>query len=357
MAEPHRPTGPLVGVRVVELPGLAPVPFAAMLLADLGATVTRVERPASAPAGLSLPASGPVYRHRAASVALDLKDPADVARFLDLADAADVVLEGYRPGVAERLGIGPDDCLARNPALVYCRLTGWGQTGPLAQQVGHDLTYLAVAGVLGSLGPTDRPPTVPVNYLADFAGGSMLAVIGVLAALVERATSGAGQVIDAAMIDGASLLTAFVRGMRAAGAWPGGRGTNLLDGGAPFYATYRTADGAHLAVGALEPPYYAALLTGLGLDPADLPAQYDPAGWPELRRRFAETIAGRTAAEWDAVFAGTDACVEVVLDPFRAHEHPHAVARGAFVPGEDGVPQPAPSPRFSRTPLGGPARG
>jgi alpha-methylacyl-CoA racemase len=350
--------GPLSALRVVELPGLAPVPFAAMLLADLGADVVRIRRPPDRPGdqpatsgggrgALNVP-DGPMHRSRPA-VVLDLKQPGDVAALLALAERADVLLEGFRPGVTERLGIGPDECLARNPRLVYVRLTGWGQQGPLSTAVGHDVTYLALSGVLGTLGPAQAPPTVPVNYLADFAGGAMTAVIGVLAALLERAGSGRGQVVDAAMVDGAALLTVGVLGLRAAGMWQGPRGHNLLDGGAPFYTTYQTADGGHLAVGALEPDYYAAFLAGLGLAADDLPDQQDPFGWPTLRRRFAEVIITRTRTEWEQVFAGTSACVAPVLTPWEAAEHPHAQARGAYL-DLDGVRQPAPAPRFDRTP-------
>ncbi len=335
---------------MLELPGLAPVPFAAMMLADLGAEVTRVDRPPHAAAGMQAPLTGPVHRGRR-GVVLDLKQRADVEALLALAGEADVLVEGFRPGVAERLGFGPEVCLERNPRLVYGRLTGWGQTGPLAEEVGHDITYLALSGVLATIGPAGGPPTVPVNYLADFAGGSMLLVTGVLAALLERERSGRGQVVDAAMIDGAALLTSFVRGLRSAGLWPGGRGQNLLDGGAPFYTTYATADGGYLAVGAIEPAYYAALLDGLGLAQEDLPAQYDTASWPQLHQRFAEVIAGRSREEWTRVFEGTEACVAPVLEPWEAHLHPHAVARQAYLDLDD-VIQPAPAPRFSRTPPG-----
>ncbi|MFZ0160618.1 MAG: CaiB/BaiF CoA-transferase family protein [Kineosporiaceae bacterium] len=351
--DPGERTGPLAGLRVVELPGLAPVPFAAMMLADLGADVVRVDRPPHAPAGMETPLSGPVHRSRR-RVVLDLKQVADVEALLELADAADVLVEGFRPGVAERLGFGPEVALARNPRLVYGRLTGWGQTGPLAGEVGHDITYLALSGVLATMGPVGGPPAVPVNYLADFAGGSMLLVTGVLAAVVERERSGLGQVVDAAMVDGAALLSSFVRGLRSVGMWPGAPGENLLDGGAPFYTTYRTADGGHLAVGAIEPPYYAALLDGLGLAGEDLPAQYDVGAWPRLHQRFAEVIATRSRDEWAQVFDGTAACVAPVLDLWEAHRHPHAVARQAYLE-LDGLIQPAPAPRFDRTPLDTPA--
>ncbi|HEY7271735.1 MAG TPA: CaiB/BaiF CoA-transferase family protein [Actinoplanes sp.] len=339
--------GPLAGVRVVELAGLAPGPFGCMVLADLGADVVRVDRPASP----SL--DGPIQRGRRVTV-LDLKSPDGVAGLLRLVDHADVLVEGYRPGVAERLGFGPPVCLGRNPRLVYARMTGWGQDGPLAHRAGHDIDYLAVSGALEPLGRAGDRPHAPINLLGDFGGGGMLLAVGVLAALLERERSGAGQVVDAAMVDGSALLTAFLHGMLAAGAWTEPRGQNLLDGGAPFYDTYRTADGGFLAVGALEPRFYAALLTGLGLDRAvDLPDQYDRAGWPVLRRRFAERFAQRTRAEWTAVFAGVDACVAPVLGPAEAHRHPHNAARDTFVE-VGGIRQPAPAPRFSRTPAATP---
>ena len=339
---------------MVELPGLAPTPFACMMLADLGADVVRIDRPAGTPGtGLAPPLSGPLQRGRR-SVVLNLKDAGGVQARLGLAAAADVLLEGFRPGVAERLGFGPSACHELNPGLVYGRLTGWGQDGPLAAAAGHDIDYLAVAGALEPIGPADRPPTVPLNYLADFGGGGMLLVVGVLAALHERERSGLGQVVDAAMVDGSALLTAFLHGMHAAGQWPGPRGTNLLDGGAPFYATYATADGRFVAVGALEPQFYAELLAGLGLADVELPAQLDPSGWPVLRERFATVFAGRTRDQWSEVFEGTDACVAPVLSPWEAHLHPHNVVRQVFVEVE-GVQQPAPAPRFSRTPAGPPA--
>jgi crotonobetainyl-CoA:carnitine CoA-transferase CaiB-like acyl-CoA transferase len=333
--------GPLAGVRVVELAGQAPGPFGCMVLADLGADVVRVDRPGPSP-------EGPLQRGRRVTV-LDLKSPDGVAGLLRLVDRADVLVEGYRPGVAERLGFGPPVCLDRNPRLVYTRMTGWGQDGPLAARAGHDIDYLAVSGALEPLGRANDRPHAPINLLGDFGGGGMLLAVGVLAALLERERSGAGQVIDAAMVDGSALLTTFLHGMLAAGAWSEPRGENLLDGGAPFYDTYRTADGGFVAVGALEPRFYAALLAGLGLAGLDLTDQYDRAGWPELRRRFADRFARRTRAEWTAVFADTDACVSPVLAPAETHWHPHNAARGTFVE-VGGVRQPAPAPRFSRTP-------
>ncbi|WP_434739673.1 CaiB/BaiF CoA transferase family protein [Micromonospora sp. SH-82] len=342
--------GPLTGVRVVELTGLAPAPFGCMILADLGADVVRVDRPGPPAAGrLAAPTSGPLHRGRRVT-ALDLKSPDGVADLLRLVERADVLVEAYRPGVAERLGFGPDVCRSRNPRLVYARMTGWGQDGPLARRAGHDIDYIAVAGALAPLGRAGQPPHAPLNLLGDFAGGGMLLATGVLAALLERERSGIGQVVDAAMVDGAALLTAFLHGLVGSGLWSAPRGHNLLDGGAPFYDTYRTADDRFVAVGALEPAFYAALLTGLGLaDDPDLPAQYDPSGWPDLRRLFTERFARRTRDEWTAVFADLDACVAPVLDPTEAHRHPHTAARGTFVEVGDDV-QPAPAPRFDRTP-------
>jgi alpha-methylacyl-CoA racemase len=345
-------SGPLAGTRVVELVGLGPGPFCGMVLADLGADVLRVDRVEAARAvDPQRPATNPMYRSKRA-VALDLKSPDGVEAFLGLVERADAAFEVFRPGVAERLGVGPDDCLARNRRLIYGRLTGWGQSGPLADAAGHDLDYLAVAGALEPLGRAGQPPTAPINLLADFAGGGMLLALGIAAALYERERSGQGQVIDAAMIDGAALMLTPFYGARASGAW-GPRGTNLLDSGAPFYDVYETADGAWLALGAIEPQFYAALLTGLGLADADLPPQMDPEGWPTLRARFSAVIATHTRDEWVERFAGLDACVAPVLTPVEAPEHPHHRARAGFRTVA-GVPQPAPAPRFSRSTLDDP---
>ncbi len=334
----------LRGIRVVELAGLAPGPFGCMLLADLGADVVQVDRPGG---GLA-PPPGPLQRGRR-TVTLDLKTEAGVAALLRLAERADVLVEGFRPGVAERLGFGPAVLEKINPRLVYARMTGWGQDGPLAARAGHDIDYIATAGALEPLGRPGAPPQAPMNLLGDFAGGGMLLAVGVLAALLERSRSGRGQVVDAAMVDGAALLTSFLHGMLGAGMWPHPRGENLLDGGAPFYDTYRTADDRFMAVGALEPDFYRALLDGLGLTGADLPGQHDRDGWPVLRQQFAARFATRTRDEWTAVFAGTDACVAPVLAPAEAPDHPHNRARQAFVE-VDGHAQPAPAPRFGRTP-------
>jgi alpha-methylacyl-CoA racemase len=346
--------GPLVGVRVIELAGIGPVPHAAMLLADLGADVIRVERPAGR--GLQLTDSerpDQMLRGRR-SVAADLKDPAGLRLVTRLLDRADVLVEGLRPGVAERLGIGPDACTGRNPRLVYARMTGWGQDGPWAGRVGHDINYVSVTGTLHAIGRAQDRPVVPLNLVGDYGGGSMFLVMGVLAALLERQTSGRGQVVDAAMVDGTGVLSQMIWALRAMGAWSDQHGVNLLDGGCPFYDTYTCADGRYVAVGALEPQFYAALLHGLELDPAQLPAQADRSGWPELRRLFTESFALRTRDQWAELFDGTDACVTPVLTFGEAPAHPHLAARAAHVI-LDGVPQPAPAPRFSRTPAGVPA--
>ncbi len=341
---PGTSRGPLQGVRVVELAGIGPGPHAAMVLADLGADVVRVERPG--PIGGAGDRDVTLRGRR--WVRADLKDGGDRRRVLALVERADVLIEGFRPGVAERLGVGPDECLARNPALVYGRMTGWGQDGPMALHAGHDLNYLSVTGALAAMGRPGEPPAPPLNLVADYGGGSMLLLVGVLAALVERQRSGLGQVVDAAMVDGVSLLAQLVWSMRSMGAWSGPRGGNLLDGGAPFYDCYACADGRFVAVAALEPPFYAALLRGLGLDGVDLPAQYDPSGWSRLRDVFSETLATRTRDEWADVFDGTDACVTPVLTWDEAAANGHLVHRGTLVE-VGGVVQAAPAPRFSRT--------
>jgi alpha-methylacyl-CoA racemase len=339
--------GPLAGLRVVELGGIGPVPHAGMLLADLGARVLRVERPSGGP-DLG-PAERDALLRGRHFLRADLKSAAGIAALLAEIDSADVLLDGFRPGVAERLGVGPDVCLARRPELIYCRLTGWGQTGPWANRVGHDINYLGLTGTLDALGVAGGPPQPPTNLVADFGGGSMLAVVGILAALYERSTSGQGQVIDAAMVDGVELLSQMMWSMRGNGWWRPDRGTNLLDGGAPCYDVYPCADGRYVAVGALEPPFYAALLAGLGLADADLPAQLDRTGWPVLRRAFADAFAAADRTHWLTVFDGTDACVTPVLTAAEAAQHPHLVARGTLVE-VDGMVQAAPAPRFSRTP-------
>ncbi|WP_371516394.1 CaiB/BaiF CoA transferase family protein [Kitasatospora sp. NBC_01300] len=341
--------GPLAGVRVVELAGIGPGPFAAMLLADLGADVVRVDRPDPSPLGID-PAYDVTNRNKR-SVLVDLKSPAGPGLVLDLVERADLLIEGYRPGVAERLGVGPQHCLARNPALVYGRMTGWGQQGPRAASAGHDLGYAAVAGVLGLVagpGGPEEAPGIPANLLGDYAGGSLYLVVGLLAGLHHARSTGAGQVVDAAIVDGAAHLSSMLWGLLAAGHWQDRRGANLLDGGAPFYAVYRAADGGHLAVGALEPQFYAEFARLLDLGP-QAPGQYDLARWPELRALIADRFATRTRAEWEAVFAGSDACVEPVLTMHQAAREEHLLERGTYVEA-GGVTQPAPAPRFSATP-------
>ncbi|MEU8540572.1 CaiB/BaiF CoA-transferase family protein [Streptomyces sp. NPDC048717] len=340
-------TGPLDGVRVVELAGIGPGPFAAMLLADLGADVVRVDRPGGAGIGID-PAYDLTNRNKR-SVLVDLKAADGPATVLDLVARADVLIEGYRPGVAERLGVGPDACLARNPRLVYGRMTGWGQDGPLAPSAGHDIGYLAVTGTLGMIGPDpEGPPTVPANLVGDYAGGSLYLVIGILAALRHAREHGEGQVVDAAIVDGSAHLATMIHGMLAAGGWQDRRGVNLLDGGCPFYGTYETSDGGYMAVGALEQRFYDEFTRLLGLGET-AGARADLARWPELRAAVADRFRTRTRAEWTAVFEGTDACVSPVLSLREAPAHPHLAARGTFVE-HAGLVQPAPAPRFSATP-------
>lgn len=342
--------GPLEGMTVVEVASLGPGPFCAMVLSDLGARVIRVDRPQGGP-GLPI-AVDPMLRGRE-SVILDLKRPAAREALLRMVERADALQEGFRPGVMERLGAGPAECWARNPSLVYARITGWGQEGPLAERAGHDIDYIAISGALAHIGREGQAPLPPLNLVADFGGGGMLAALGILAAIFEAGRSGRGQVVDAAMVDGSSLLMAMFHGMRAAGLWSDRRGTNLLDSGSPFYDCYETADGRFMAVGALEPQFYAALLTGLGIDPAGLPAQYDPSGWPGLRERLGAAFRSRTQDEWAEAFAGTDACVAPVLTMEEAVAHPHNRARDGFI-DVGGITQPAPAPRFARTPAGRP---
>jgi alpha-methylacyl-CoA racemase len=344
--------GPLDGIRVVEIASLAPAPFGCMILSDLGADVLRVDRAEICGDKARTPVD-PLSRGRR-SVGINLKDAAGVEVLLRLVASADVLVEGFRPGVAERLGFGPQVCAERNPRLVYGRMTGWGQDGPLAPTAGHDIDYIAISGALSLVGRAGQPPVPPVNLVADFGGGGMLLALGVLAALLERERSGLGQVVDAAMVDGSALLTSFVYGLRAAGAWQDARGVNLLDGGAPFYDTYQTADGKYVAVGALEAKFYAELLAGLGLSAAGLPPQHDRAGWPVLRAQFTEVFLTRTRDEWAEVFASSDGCVAPVLGPAEAPGHPHNASRGTFA-DVGGLVQPAPAPRFGRSPAGVPS--
>nr|WP_262985405.1 CaiB/BaiF CoA-transferase family protein [Streptomyces sp. San01] len=333
------------GVRVVELGGIGPGPFAGMVLSGLGAEVIRIDRPG----GRISPADTILLRGRR-SVAVDLKHPDGVAAVLRLTDSADALIEGFRPGVTERLGLGPDECLARNSRLVYGRMTGWGQDGPLAQAPGHDINYIGLTGVLHAIGPAGGDPVPPLNLIGDFGGGGMLLALGVVSALLHARATGSGQVVDAAMTDGSALLLAMTYGFLAGGLWSDERGVNLFSGCAPHYTTYRCADGDHVAVGAIEPQFYAALVHGLGLsdDPA-CATQGAPGTWPDVRRRFAEVFATRTRDAWAEHFAGTQACVTPVLSLTEAATHPHNAARGTFVHG-DGPLRPAPAPRFSATP-------
>ena len=344
-------SGPLHGVRVVELAGLGPAPFAAMVLADLGADVIRVDRPGGDVLAAGPPPYDLLVRGRA-RVTVDLKRPEGVRVVKELVAGADALVEGFRPGVAERIGLGPDDCLAVNPRLVYGRMTGWGQDGPLARTAGHDIDYIAVSGVLHAIGRAGGPPQIPANLLGDFGGGGLYLVVGVLAGILEARASGQGQVVDAAIVDGTAHLATMLVGMLGAGSWSTDRGHNLLDSGAPFYDVYETADGEHLAVGALEPQFWQVMLVRLadvGVDVTELPDRHDLTAWPELRKRLAEIFATRTRAEWSEVFEGTDACVAPVLSMGEAATHPQLAARGTYVE-HDGVVQPAPAPRFSRTP-------
>lgn len=337
--------GPLSGVRVVEVAGIGPGPFCAMLLADLGAEVVRVDRAAG---GDPSTARFDVLNRGRRRVAVDLKADGGAAVVLRLVERADALLEGFRPGVAERLGIGPAECLARNRRLVYGRMTGWGQGGPLATSAGHDITYAAVGGALAHIGRVDQLPTPPLNLVADFGGGGMLLALGLVAGLLHAQRSGEGQVVDAAMVDGTALLMAPFFGASAIGFWSDERGTNLLDSGAPFYDVYRCGDGEEIAVGAIEPQFFAALLDVLGLAPASLPDQNDQARWPELRAALDRAFSGRPRAEWLARAEGRDACLAPVLTMQQAALHPHVQARGTIIE-RDGVLQPAPAPRFSVT--------
>jgi len=343
--------GPLSGITVVEMAGIGPGPFAGMMLADLGATVIRVDRLSGGGgllAALSAGRADVVSRGRS-SIAVDLKSAEGVELVLRLVDSADALIEGYRPGVMERLGLGPSTCLERNPRLVFGRMTGWGQDGPLARAAGHDINYIALSGVLGAVGRRGETPVPPLNLVGDYGGGGMLLAYGVVAALLSASRTGTGQVVDAAMVDGSALLMAQFYGMRALGRWTEERGSNLLDTGAPFYDVYESADGGFLSVGPLEPAFFAILLERLGILDIDVASQYDPRSWPVLRRRLAAEFASRTRAAAEETFADVDGCVFPVLSMSEAPLHPHNVARGTFVTRDD-VVQPAPAPRFSETP-------
>jgi alpha-methylacyl-CoA racemase len=335
---------------VVELAGIGPGPYTCMLLADAGADVLRVDRAtASPPASPLTGGHWDLLNRSRRSVAVDLKHPDGVGLVLDLVERADGLVEGWRPGVAERLGLGPEACLARNPRLVYGRMTGWGQDGPLASAAGHDIDYIALAGALWPVGRVGERPVPPLNLVGDFGGGGMMLAFGLCAALLHAARTGEGQVVDAAMVDGAASLMTMTYAFRQLGLWTEGRGVNVLDTGAPFYEVYDTADGKWFAVGAIEPQFYAELLRVLGLDPAELPAQNDREQWPAMKERFAAIFRTRTRDQWTEAFSGTDACGAPVLSPWEAHTHPHNQARGTFVEVE-GIVQPGPAPRFSRTP-------
>lgn len=342
-------SGPLSGLKVIEIGSIGPGPFCAMLLADLGADIIRVDRVSgSALVGPSDNFRTELLNRGRRSIAVDLKHPAGAEIVLALVEQADVIMEGFRPGVAERLGIGPEDCAARNPAIIYGRMTGFGQDGPLAQAVGHDINYLALSGLLSMVGRNGQPPTPPLALAGDFGGGGMILALGILAAVFERGRSGRGQVIDAAMVHGAALLGTCFYGYRQTGEWNVERGTNIVDSGAPYYDAYETADGKWLAVGAMEAHFYADLIKLLEL-PDDLPDQNDQGSWPEMKVVFAEAVKRRTLADWLSRAEGLSPCVSPVLDALEAPAHPHHVARGTFIE-LDGLVQPSPAPRFSRTP-------
>jgi len=342
--------GPLARIKVVEMAGRGPGPFCAMLLADMGAEVLRVDRTSVVPRFPPRDPRKDVMVRGRRSVAVDLKSPAGREAVARLIDRADVLLEGFRPGVMERLGLGPELCLARNPRLVYARATGWGQQGPLRHAAGHDINYLALTGVLGAIGRPGAPPSPPLNLLGDYAGGGLALAFGIACAIVERNASGRGQVVDGAMVDGVSMLATLIHGLRAMGNWDDRRGANLYDGAAPYYEVYETADGRHMAVGAIEAQFYAELVrvTGLADDPL-FAQQNDRSRWSQMKVRLAEIFRTRTRDEWARAFEGVDACVSPVLGWHEAAEHPHARARGAFVEA-NGVLQPAPAPRLDRTP-------
>jgi alpha-methylacyl-CoA racemase len=338
--------GPLAGIKVIELGGIGPGPHAGMVLADLGADVVRVRRPG----GLTMPAEDRDLLHRGKRI-VDLDVKTQPQTLLELAAKADVLLDCFRPGTCERLGIGPDECAAVNPRLIFARITGWGQDGPLAATAGHDINYLSQTGALSALGYADRPPMPPLNLVADFGGGSMLVLLGIVAALYERERSGKGQVVDAAMVDGVSVLAQMMWTMKGIGSLRDQRESFLLDGGAPFYRCYETSDGKYMAVGAIEPQFFAALLAGLGLTPDEVPSQLEIGSYPQMYDVFAQRFAGRTRAEWTQVFAGTDACVTPVLTWSEAADDDHLNARSTVITAH-GVEQAAPAPRFSRTPPG-----
>lgn len=340
-------SGPLEGVRIVEFDAIGPVPLAAMILADMGADIVRIARPPAFSTAWENVGGAVLHRSRT-MVEANLKSPEDVGKVLDIVARADALIEGFRPGVMERLGLGPDACILRNPRLAYVRMTGWGQSGPLAPRAGHDINYIAIAGALHAIGERDAPPTVPLNLVGDYGGGAMFAIAGLLAGVLQARVSGTGQVIDVAMTDGAASLTSLFHAYMSTGGWQDRRGGNLLDGASPFYRCYRCSDGRDVAVGALEPQFFARLLDGLGIE-ADRYRQNDPAGWPAMERDFAAAFAARPRDEWADVFAESDACVSPVLSLEEATRHPHNRDRGTFI-DRGGFAQPAPAPRFSRSP-------
>jgi alpha-methylacyl-CoA racemase len=342
-------SGPLQGVRVIEVAGIGPGPFAAMLLSDMGAEVLRLDRAQAVRTPLDDTPSRDLLARGRRSVGVDLKNPDGAEVVLRLVESADVLVEGFRPGVAERLGIGPDECLARNPRLVYGRMTGWGQDGPLAQAAGHDINYIALAGALHPIGRAGEGPVPPLNLVGDFGGGGMLLAFGVVCALVERERSGQGQVVDAAMVDGAAVLTTMFHSLMAVGMWTTERGRNLLDTGAHFYDSYECADGEYVSIGSIEPQFYAELRRLAGFDDAAYDAQLDRDAWPTLKERVAEVFRTKTRDEWCTLMEGSDVCFAPVLSLAEAPQHPHNVARGTFTEVA-GIVQPAPAPRFSRTP-------
>ena len=340
--------GPLEGKKIIEIAGIGPGPFCAMVLSDLGAEVIRVDRVSAVPNEFPATPGVDLLNRGRKSVAFDLKNQDGIKALLRLVEEADALIEGFRPGVAERLGIGPEECLGRNPRLVYGRMTGWGQTGPYSNMAGHDINYIALSGVLGTIGREGEPPVPPVNLVGDFGGGGMLLALGICAAFVEVQTSGKGQVVDAAMTDGSALLATMIHTFLSMGVW-GDRGTNMLDTGAPFYDVYECADGEYISLGSIEPQFYAELLRITGLDQEELPKQMDRSQWPKMKLKIAETIRSKTRDQWVELMEGTDVCFAPVLSPAEACAHPHNVERETFVEVA-GIIQPAPAPRFSRTP-------
>ncbi len=340
--------GPLSGVKIVELAGIGPGPFSGMLLSDMGADIVRVDRAQQVnPAAFDKPNLEPMYRGRR-SIGVDLKNPDGVELVLRLVEQADALIEGYRPGVTERLGLGPDVCLARNPKLVYGRMTGWGQDGPMAQAAGHDINYIALAGALAHFGRAGGKPTPPINLVGDFGGGGMFMAFGVVCGILEARASGKGQVLDVAMVDGSAVLMSMMWGLKKIGFWDERLGENVLDTGAPFYDTYETADGKFVSLGSLEPQFYAELIQRLGLAEEELPMQMDRNGWDTMREKFTALFKTKTRDAWDAILRGTDACYAPVLTMSEAAEDAHIKARQTIIE-RDGVQQPAPAPRFSRT--------